>query len=233
MLYFLPLAILMPEISCYWKRQVQDPKDGYKLWPVESREANFDMIRLATALGIIVIEPSGNGNIHSTSGNDLDQFKDHRCKKIFNRNSKDFRDSGAIMVGASTSDTPHVRKHFTNYGSRIDSYAWGENILTAGLHPRSSGMAINTYTYQFGGTSGAAAIVAGAAISLQSMMEAIHHTRLTPTQMRDVLSSPSFGTVSSEGVDDQIGVMPDLEKITRDFVDKYDSTEATIPIETI
>jgi hypothetical protein len=58
--------------------------------------------------------------------------------------------------------------HFTNYGNRVDCYAWGENILTAGLHPKSSGMANNYLTLtSLEGTSGAAAIIAGAAISLQ------------------------------------------------------------------
>ncbi len=37
--------------------QIFDPENGSHLWPVEIREANFDVIRLATALGITVIEP--------------------------------------------------------------------------------------------------------------------------------------------------------------------------------
>jgi hypothetical protein len=211
--------------------QELDPEDGNRFWPLEASEANFDMIRLAAALGIIVIEPAGNGNKYSNSGNDMDLYRNHLGRQTLNRNDPDFKDSGAIMVAAASSEVPHKRLPYTNYGSRVDSYAWGENITTAGMHPRSSGMAINTYTHQFGGTSGAAAIVAGVAISLQSMMEANHHCRLQPSQMREVLSNLSFGTASSNGIDiDHIGVMPDLEKITRDFVDKFDRQGGIIPM---
>jgi len=194
--------------------QVVNPEDSYRLWPLEIREANFDMIRLATALGITVIEPAGNGNIYSSSGNDLNEFTDYMGRKILNRHHRDFKDSGAIMVAAATSEVPHNRMHFTNYGNRVDCYSWGENILTAGLHPRSSGMANNTYTYQFGGTSGAAAIIAGAAISLQGMIEANFQRRLNPLQMRAILGDPEYGT-SAEG---EIGVMLDLEKIIKDYI---------------
>ncbi len=136
------------------------------------------------------------------------------------------------MVAAATSNVPHQRMHFSNYGNRIDCYAWGEDIVTAGLHPYSSGIAINTYTHQFGGTSGAAAIVAGVAISLQSMIEANHQCRLKPQHMRQIMGSPSNGTVSAGGPEvDGIGVMPDLEKITRDYIDKFDHCmEGIIPM---
>jgi hypothetical protein len=211
--------------------QVPDQEDGHKLWPVEACEANFDMIRLATALGITVIEPSGNGNSASSSGNDLDDYRNSNGEKIFNRTSPGFKDSGAIMVAAATSEPPHERMYYTNYGNRIDCYAWGENILTAGMHPYSSGMAINTYTDRFGGSSGAAAIIAGVAISLQSMMEANHHCRLNPGRMRDILASHLYGTGSSSGARiDKIGVMPDLEKITKDFVSGFTGMQGMIPI---
>ena len=211
--------------------QALDLGNKFHLWPIEIRQANFDVIRLATALGITVIEPSGNGNINSSTGNCLDHYMNTAGQMVLNRNHPDFKDSGAIMVAAAYSDVPHHKIYYTNYGNRVDCYAWGENILTAGLHPKSSGMANNTYTHQFGGTSGSAAIVAGVAIALQSMMEANHHCRLYPKQMREVLGSLCYGTESGLGRDvDRIGMMPDLEKITRDFVDKFDSTEAAIPL---
>jgi hypothetical protein len=58
----------------------------------------------------------------------------------------------------------------------------------------------------FGGTSGASAIIAGAAIVLQGIARA-RGTELTPSRMRDLLSGP-FNTSSP----DPIGVMPDLEQ---------------------
>ena len=93
-------------------------------------------------------------------------------------------------------------------------YAWGENIVTAGSYPGSSGFAINTYTGKFNGTSGAAAIIAGAAITVQSIAEANLQTRLSPSQMRELLSNATYGTPSMDGHSiDKIGVMPDLKKI--------------------
>lgn len=209
--------------------QVRDPQDGFSFWPVESSEANFDMIRFATSLGIIVIEPCGNGNINSSVGNSLDEYRNGSGQNIFNRSKPCFKDSGAIMVAASTSNSQHERMHFSNYGNRIDCYAWGEDILTAGLYPWSSGIAINTYTDQFGGSSGAAAIIAGVAISLQGMMERNHHCRLHPWQMRYILGDSGYGTVSANGIEgDKIGVMPDMEKLSIDFVEKFNGMEGLI-----
>jgi hypothetical protein len=39
--------------------------------PVEIQDAVHSVIRLATALGIIVIEAGGNGNIYGNMGTDL------------------------------------------------------------------------------------------------------------------------------------------------------------------
>ncbi len=179
-----------------------------KSCPVEIYNANFDLIRLATALGIIVIEPGGNGN------NDLDAFTSTNGKALLNRLSADFRDSGAVIVAAATSAVPHKKISSSNYGSRIDCYAWGENVNTAGAFPNSSGAAINTYTKKFSGTSSASAIITGTAISIQSISEANYNRRLSPAEMRKILSSEFFGTHSVNGhAVDKIGFMPDLKKI--------------------
>jgi hypothetical protein len=184
-----------------------------KVWPVETLEANFQLIRLATALGIIVIEAAGNG-MYST-GNDLDDFIDHNGNNIFSRSKSCFKESGAIMVAAASSDVPHRKINYSNYGSRIDCYAWGENVITAGSYPLLSGLAKNTYSYKFSGTSSASAIVAGAAIALQSIVEEKYDLRIHPKQMRLILSDEKYGTASKHGhLADKIGVMPDLKKIT-------------------
>ncbi|MES1223379.1 MAG: peptidase S8, partial [Bacteroidota bacterium] len=70
------------------------------LWPVEIHDASFEVIRLATALGIIVIEAGGNGN-QSDAGNDLDLFE-LNGKRVLNPASSDFKDSGSIIVAAAT-----------------------------------------------------------------------------------------------------------------------------------
>jgi subtilisin family serine protease len=199
--------ILLLETQCF------DSSACSKMWPIEIQDAVFELIRLATALGIIVIEAAGNGNLAVGIGNDLDRFS-WRKKKILNRSAPDFNDSGAIMVAAATSSIPHGRIEDSNFGSRIDCYAWGEQVATAGLFPRSSGYAINTYTEDFGGTSSAAAIIAGVAIAIQSILRTNKCKLLTPEQMRDILSSDLYGTSSQRGrLKDKIGVMPDLKKI--------------------
>jgi hypothetical protein len=172
--------------------------------PVEVEQATFDAIEYATSNGIIVVEAGGNGS------NDLDTYKDSNGKLILNRNSNDFRDSGAIMVGAANSSTPHSRSSFSNYGSRIDCYGWGDSIDTTG--DGWTGNATNTYTASFGGTSGASPIIAGSALIVQSWLIQ-HGQRYSPSSMRSVLSNPNLNTPSANPSTDRIGVMPNLQKI--------------------
>jgi hypothetical protein len=171
--------------------------------PVEVEQAAFDAISAATAKGIIVVEAGANGSV------DLDDFQDSSNKKILNRNSNDFRDSGAILVGAASSSVPHQRLGFSNFGSRIDCYAWGENVDTCG--DGWTGNATSTYTSGFGGTSGATPIIAGAALILQSRRVSQNRPRYWPDQMRSLLSSPKLGTLSANPATDRIGVMPNLK----------------------
>ena len=173
----------------------------YSNVPVEVYSATFDIIRLGSALGIIIVEAAGNGGyrlddlIYPTKG----------------------RDSGAILVGAASLTDPHYRydqqRHsgrvgYTNYGSRIDCYAWGENIVTLG--DGAAGTGNSEYTAGFGLTSGASAIIAGAALSVQGIA-ANNGYRLGPRQMRTILSDPATGTTSENPGVDQIGVMPNLQ----------------------
>ena len=193
--------------------QSSDSLSSDKVWPVEIHDAVFQVIRLATALGIIVIEAAGNGRFYENGSNDLDNFT-LNDKNILNPASPHFRDSGAIIVAAASSTTPHTKMHNSTYGNRVNCYAWGEKVVTAGNYPRSSGIVINTYTRNFSGTSSASAIIAGAAIAVQSITEAAGKPRLSPVQMRDILSSDLFGTASrNRQAIDKIGVMPDLKKI--------------------
>jgi len=208
--------ILLLEMQCF------ESASSSKLWPIEIQEAVFHAIRLATALGIIVIETAGNGDLESRKGNDLDNLV-IKGKKILNRDSIDFRDSGAIFVSACSNDLPHQRADFANYGSRVDCFAYGQNVHTTGNFPRSSGMAINTFTNQFGGTSAAAAIVTGATVAIQCISERNKEARLSPGQMRFIVSSELYNTISANGKKDKIGRMPDLKKI----IDYYFNINAT------
>ncbi|MGW5983064.1 S8 family peptidase [Bacillus mycoides] len=181
--------------------------DGYgdKYLPVEVQPDIFDAIRAGTDKGVVIIEAGANG------WNDLDQFKDRNGKQILNRNSKDFKDSGAIMVGAGSSAFPHERMWFSNYGSRIDVYGWGENVDTTTAEKSRS--VVNLYTSSFSGTSSASPIIAGAATLVQSIAKENLGQPYRPIELRTILSNHNTGTKSKDPYSDKIGVLPDLKSI--------------------
>ncbi|EJQ61562.1 hypothetical protein IG7_05512 [Bacillus cereus HuA2-4] len=188
--------------------EAQATYDGYgdkNYLPVEVKPDIFDAIRIGANKGIIIIEAGANG------GNDLDQFKDRNGKQILNRNSPDFKDSGAIMVGAASARVPHKRSYFSNYGSRVDVYGWGNAVDTTDAKPRE--FMTNLYTSSFGGTSSASPIIAGAAASIQGIVKNNQGKVYTPSQLRDILSDSSTGTKSNDPASDKIGVLPDLKAI--------------------
>jgi hypothetical protein len=183
---------------------------GYVKVPVEIEPAVFDVIRLATALGVVVVEAGGNGGV------DLDTVVNPMGQQIFNRASPDFLDSGAIIVGAGSSTAPHTRLGFSCHGSRIDCYGWGENVDTCSTD--GPGTATNQYTTGFNGTSSASPIVTGAALAVQGMAEANLGFRFSPLQLREILNNPATGTASATPAMDRIGVMPNLRAIIEDVL---------------
>lgn len=186
-----------------------DPQYG----PVETIEANYEAIRLATALGMIVVEAGGNGtNNGGTPAVNLDTWQNAAGKKVLWRSpgNADFRDSGAIIVAAATSGAPHTRLAYSTFGARIDCYGWGQNVDT--LSSTDAG-ATTTYTGSFGGTSGASPIVAGAALALQGVCQANQQIRLSPRQMRTLLSDPVTNTPPSPVEATAMGVLPNLRAI--------------------
>lgn len=242
-----------------------------ELLPIEAEDALFDAIRLAVAHGIVVIEAAGNGS------KNLDEYLNEAQVAVFGSAvfvpfslsildatvgpfAGHFRDSGAIMVGAARSDSPHPRwdeipgELGSNYGARVDCYAWGENVMTLGYGDVSSqncsppsgdpdlgqgpdldhgtvvvasaieddngggggggtGGGLECYTHLFGGTSAASAIIAGAALVLQGKYQATTGSRLSPGQMRRLLSDADSGTEQGSDIAGNIGVMPDLKAI--------------------
>lgn len=177
--------------------------------PIEILDGEYEMIRLATALGVVVVEAAGNGS------NDLDTVTNPAGDNIFDRTNSDFRDSGAIMVGAATSSVPHEPMWFTNYGNRIDCYAWGEDVETASSDSTGS---TDLYTSTFNGTSSASPIITGATLIVQGIADATLGYRFSPRQVREILSDDATGTLSDDPTTDQIGVMPDLQAIITDDV---------------
>lgn len=183
------------------------------LGPIEAYDAEYEAIRLATALGIIVVEAGGNGtNNGSAPPLDMDTYTTLSGKAILNRNpaNPDFRDSGAIIVTAATSTAPHTRLTYGPHGKRIDCYAWAQNIDTPSSTSTGS---TSAYRTNFGGTSGASPIITGAALAVQGRAEALLGYRFSPRQMRAILSDPATGTAPAETETKQIGVMPDLRAI--------------------
>ncbi|MGH8252112.1 MAG: S8 family serine peptidase [Steroidobacteraceae bacterium] len=178
--------------------------------PAEFVDDTFDAVELAVERGITVVEAAGNGGVN---GVNLDNFENANGERIL---SRAFRDSGAIMVAAAKSRlTPGTNKYSridsSNYGSRIDCCAWGENVSTA-TSTANTPFSTDGYRLDFDGTSSAAAIIAGVALLVQGMaMKGSLGGRLDAVDLRAVLAS--HGTPSDDPVNEPIGVMPDLRAI--------------------
>lgn len=179
--------------------------------PVEYYQDRYDAIRAATARGIVVVEPAGNGTANL----------DHAVYNgVFNRA---VRDSGAIMAAAGeVVHNAQIGQYvytgkaacFTNYGSRIDVNAWGVAVHTTGGDgtlfkgdPASPDLN-QYYTLNFGGTSGASPIVVGAVLSIQGYMQQLLGSKLDPLAMRTLLTQT--GTPQSGLETRHIGPMPNL-----------------------
>jgi serine protease len=170
--------------------------------PMEFFAADFDAIQNATSNGIVVVEAAGNGSVDLDSPVYGDRF------------NRDAHDSGAILVGASSS-TSRAPLCFTNFGSRIDLHGWGEHVMTTGLSgSKADDIKVNGddqnqfYTRGFNGTSSATPIVAGAVLSLQGTLKAGKRDLLTPAEMRKILAET--GTPQDTPVTRKIGPLPNL-----------------------
>jgi serine protease len=186
------------------------------LGPIEVYDAEYETLRLASALGIIVVEAGGNGtNNGAAPPMAMDTWTDDSGRRLFwpDPGNPDFRDSGAIIVTAATSGTPRTRLAYGPHGLRIDCHAWGQNIDTSDSN--TSG-ATNLYRTNFGGTSGASPMVAGAALAIQGIAQASHGLRFSPRQIRQILRDPALNTAPSPAETTAISLMPNLRRIIED-----------------
>jgi hypothetical protein len=194
-----------------WLIELQMFPPGHSGTPMEWLQVNYDVIwNSVWALGIICVEAGANG------GQDLD---DPVWEGIFDRN---IRDSGATMVAAGT-PTGLIAEWFTNYGSRMDSHAWGSQIVTTGYGDLYNGGSLQTrYTAVFGGTSGASPMVAGCALALQGIARDKYGDPLDPIAIRTILTEtgvPNNGT-------QYIGPRPNLAKAVQSVLGTAGTPEA-------
>jgi hypothetical protein len=171
--------------------------------PVEAMQAEYDAIAQATALGFVVVEAAGNGAVNLDAPN---------CSNLFNAQ---FRDSGAIIVGAGVS-TDRSRSATSSFGSRVNVQGWGDTVATTG-YGRSKAAFIpfslfdpgdirQRYTSGFNGTSSASAIVMGAVLSIQGALRLCAVPPLNSATMRALLIET--GTPQAAGA--MIGPLPNV-----------------------
>ena len=181
-----------------------DPLTGHGLLPIEFESDVFTAIKAASGKGIVVVESAGNGS------EDLD------LPIYGGKFDRAQRDSGAIIVGAGLPEggaygpgPDRTRTDESNFGSMVDVQAWGRFVATTGYGDQRQGKGQNNwYTLVFGATSGATAMVAGAAAVLQSIVKARGLAPLPPAQIRHLLAAT--GTPQQGNLSQHIGPRPDL-----------------------
>ncbi|MEQ1709636.1 MAG: S8 family serine peptidase [Terricaulis sp.] len=192
--YLQPGDIIVLEQQLIWPNAPACPSnhtqscEHYGALPVETDPLTYAAIAQLVALGYVVVEAAGNGEQQVTLSDD----------------------PGAIMVGAGVPGR-RAPEWFTNYGPRIDVQGWGSGIATLGYGEHNlranAGDEQQWYTDDFGGTSGALPIVAGAAALIQSNRRAQGLRPLTSRQMRDLFVSTGVPQAPSSR---NIGRQPNL-----------------------
>src|SRR5579883_907777 len=184
-------------------------------------------IRYAVKKGVIVVEAAGNGNENLDDPiYDGNPGFPAAWKNPFNAGN---RSSGAVVVGAGAAPTgthgrapnpDRSRMWFSNYGSRLDVQAWGEEVTTTGYGDLQGGAGTDEnrwYTDTFGGTSSASPIVTGVVASIQGVLRARGATPLAPSAMRNLLRNNDNGTPQLDAptrpATQRIGNRPDLRKL--------------------
>jgi hypothetical protein len=194
-----------------------DVSTQYGCMPVELWPDVFDQIEVASAFGITVIEGGGNGQMNLNnpdlySGSGWDFAKDLSCE-----------DSGAVLVGASEGAN-EAKIFFSNCGSRVNSFSWGQGVVTTGypygsyawegttppLPPNDTTNAF--FIDNFGGTSSATALVGGAAVLIQdyARTQLGHRRYLMPPKMREILTGSGVAQTDTSGCN--IGMQPRIDQ---------------------
>jgi hypothetical protein len=196
------------------------------LLPAEAHHDVFVAIQEALEDGVVVVECAGNGGASLVA---LPSADGSLPNPVWDPNV----DSGAVLVGAGhagamgvATGTPCSRHAQSNYGKRVDCQGWGENVATTTGEATSNADAdlyyggLNaSYTKSFGGTSSAAAVVAGVVASIQGVAREACGTAWAGTYLRTLLQNDAFGTpqvhlLNETGANEKrIGPLPDLGKL--------------------
>ena len=207
--------------------ETQVPGFGEAFWPVECLNNVFPVIQLAIEHGITVIEPAGNWARDFDSTITPTPFNTN-----LNNNPYFNQDSGAIIVGAAIvtgsfgGGRKGTRSLSSNFGNRVNCFAWSDSAYTLDINEISGTPAADRT--DFGGTSVAAAIIAGAAIILQAAAKNKLGKPFSAWEVRNRLSDMTKGTKTFDSTPkasnpnpdpnaDKIGVMPNLRKIIDAF----------------
>jgi len=200
-----PGDIMLIEVHAAGPRYDFEPRTdqlGYVC--MEYWQANFDAIQLAWAKGIIVCEAAGNG------AENLDDI-------IYeDRFDTTVRNSHAIMIGAGAppSGNNGVDRSwlsFSNYGERVNLQGYGREVVTLGYGYLFDGGGDERQYYMndFGGTSGAAPIVAGAVAALQGIYRNRYGVSIDADRVRDVLIATGSPQQFNPGA--HIGPRPNIK----------------------
>jgi hypothetical protein len=196
--------------------------------PLEWWPDDFDAIKFATDRNITVISPAGNGSISLDDPvfNIPAPGFPATWKNPFDRTKADCH---SILVGAGApvpgshgtiDHGPNLsRLAFSNFGTSLDVQGWGADITTIGFGDLQNGPDERAwYTDNFGGTSGAAAMVAGVVASMQGIQLAGgKRPPLTPTDVRAGLrqtGKPQADGPGGPAQTQRIGNRPDLIELS-------------------
>jgi hypothetical protein len=192
--------------------EMQTGGQGGQFVPAEFNTLIWDLTAAASASGIIVVAAAGNGaqNLNST----------------YYQNYMNLGNSGAIIVGAGTSNLSHNRIFYSTFGTRVDVQGWGENLFTTGYgDAQNIGNDFNQYYTNFAGTSSATAMVAGCVVVLQSYHFSLTGGYLTGPQMRTILKDT--GVPQGNAASGNIGPLPNIQAAMQAIYDNYALSVAT------
>ncbi|QRX84513.1 S8 family serine peptidase [Glaciimonas sp. PAMC28666] len=191
------------------------PDTSHCYLPVESVHSVADEIAYLTEeKGVHVVIAAANGNVNL----DHPFFEGQYDRNKF--------DSGAIYAGGAD-PASGTKAGYSEYGSRVDLFSWGWNVTTTFCD--GVDCADDTYTNEFGGTSSANPIIAGAVAQIQSIAFANGLGAIPPKKMRKLLVETGHPLPFPDAAR-PIGMQPDVVAVVERL---FDESKPPIPPEAI